>query len=179
MPQIGRGQSFAAPTNARANASSRARRIVPTCHSERRSLRVKAGGNGVEEPLASRGRRRFGASCACGLRTAFARRKSERFFDFVPSHLRPQGTALRMTGFLDAAAVAALPGYLPCYECRRRLTCNCASDLASAAWTAADSSEPRSLRAIVSRARCTAASAAPSSMCSEESAMSVITFTEV
>ena len=32
------------------------------CHLERSSLRAKVGGNGVERPLASRGRRRCGAS---------------------------------------------------------------------------------------------------------------------
>ena len=48
------------------------------------------------------GRRRCGAFTRTPLRTASARRKSQRFFDSVPSRLRPQGTAFRMTGWDDA-----------------------------------------------------------------------------
>ena len=66
---------------------------------ESKNLSHPAGGGGAE------------LSCAFVLRAAFARRKSERSFDSVPSRLRPQGTALRMTGFLDAAAVAAIPRF--------------------------------------------------------------------
>ena len=66
-------------TSALALLGLRRRRSKKTCHSERSSLRATVGGNGVEEPLASRGRRRCGASCACVLRAAFARRKVRGF----------------------------------------------------------------------------------------------------
>ena len=71
----------------------RRRRSKKACHSERSSLRAKAGGNGVEEPLASCGRRRRGALCACVLHTAFARRKVRGFLrqpqDRLSTALRP------------------------------------------------------------------------------------------
>ena len=52
----------------------------------------------VEEPLTIRGGTRCGARKRPKLRPASARRNSQRFFDSVPSRLRPQGTPLRMTG---------------------------------------------------------------------------------
>ena len=67
-----------------------------TCHSEERRISDFSG------------RRRRGAS----VRQVASRLhpwKSQRFFDSVPSRLRPQGTALRMTGY--DAPLRGNPGF--------------------------------------------------------------------